>query len=266
MRVLTLTKTLKQMVAMDNSTTTNSYNLATSGLDITALFLGWQDPSSDLWLPVAKMTWAEDLSQYCLRYTKGMEQAIAINPIEKSTFIHHPNRLYQSHITEGESLKFKSRMPLSRTSHVPRHQRWFGLAEEHPIDPIAYVARSGGYRHQDTYNVFPEIRLDADNCYHFYFLPLDPWEIQPDVYQRLLEYKSGHPLQIDSNKVRDGETLIGKLPGHLAEIANSCPNAISINVAKVNPKSPHYYSLLVHARVDGRMYTPFTSVAYQTFQ
>ena len=66
---------------------TSQYLSLSLGREITGLFLGWQDYQSDLWLPVAKMTWESDLSRYCLRYTKGMEKAIAISPIEKSSFI-----------------------------------------------------------------------------------------------------------------------------------------------------------------------------------
>jgi hypothetical protein len=119
------------------------------GREITGLFLGWQDYQSDLWLPVAKMTWAPDLSRYCFRYTKGMERVIEISPIEKSSFILHPDRLYRSHVTKNESLDFKSRMPLSRTKYIPEQQEWLGLPPD-PIDPIAYVSRSGGRRINDS--------------------------------------------------------------------------------------------------------------------
>jgi hypothetical protein len=232
------------------------------GRKITALYLGWQHPQSDLWLPVAKMTWAPDLSEYCFRYTQGMQKAIEISPIEKSAFIHQPQHLYQSHITQEESLKFKSRMPLSRTRDVPKQQEWLGLPPE-PIDPISYVSRSGGYRHHDSYDVFPEVNIGDDGCYHFFFLPLDPWKTEPDIYQHLLEYESGCPLQIDGNAVKNGSIIFGKLPGYLAAIAKSRPDAISLDVAQINPRSPHYYSLLCHATVNGSMYTPFTSSEYK---
>ena len=63
-------------------TQTSQHPSLSQGREITGLFLGWQDYQSDLWLPVAKMTWAPDLSQYCFRYTKGMERAIEISPID----------------------------------------------------------------------------------------------------------------------------------------------------------------------------------------
>jgi hypothetical protein len=147
------------------SINTSEYPSLLQGREITGLFLGWQDYQSDLWLPVAKMTWAPDLSQYCFRYTKGMERVIEISPIEKSSFIRHPDRLYKSHVTENESLKFKSRMPLSRTRSVPKQQQWLGLPED-PIDPIAYVSRSGGRRINDSYDVFPEVKPDSQGHYH----------------------------------------------------------------------------------------------------
>jgi hypothetical protein len=234
------------------------------GREITGLFLGWQDYQSDLWLPVAKMTWAQDLSQYCLRYTKGMEFAIAVSPIEKSSFITHPDRLYQSHVTENESLKFKSRMPLSRTKYVPQQQQWLGLPED-PIDPIAYVSRSGGRRYQDSYDVFPELQPDSQGNYHFHFLPLDISKLEPDCYEYLLQLAPGHRLEVTDGRLDDGRFQLGRLPGYLLEMARTCPQAIQLEVARVNPKAPQFHSLLCHATVNGSLLTPFANPEYQTY-
>lgn len=245
-------------------TKTSQHQSLSHGREITGLFLGWQDYQSDLWLPVAKMTWAPDLSRYCLRYTKGMERAIEISPIEKSSFITHPDRLYQSHVTENESLKFKSRMPLSRTRYVPQQQQWLGLPED-PIDPIAYVSRSGGRRYQDSYDVFPEIKPDSQGNYHFHFLPLDISKLEPDCYEYLLQLAPGHQLEVTDGRLDDGRFQLGRLPGYLLEMARTCPWAIQIEVARVNPKAPQFHSLLCHATVNGALLTPFANPEYQTY-
>jgi hypothetical protein len=235
------------------------------GREISGLFLGWQDPSSSLWLPVAKMTWAPDMSRYCFRYTRGMEQAIEISPIEKSSFVTHPDRLYRSHFTENESLKFKSRMPLSRTRYVPQQQEWLGLPKD-PIDPIAYVSRSGGHRYQDNYDVFPEIEPDSQGNYHFHFLPLDVSKLEPNSYEYLLQLTPGHQLDITNDtRLSDRQFQLGRLPGYLREMARACPPAIQIEVARINPKAPQFHSCLCHATVNGSLLTPFTASEYQTF-
>jgi hypothetical protein len=234
------------------------------GREITALFLGWQDYQSDLWLPVAKMTWAPDLSKYCLRYTRGMERAIAISEIEKSSFKHHPDRLYKSHITEGESLYFKSRMPLWRTTGVPECQKWLGLPPD-PIDPIAYVSRTGGKRINDSYDVFPEVKPDDDGNYHFHFFPLDVSKMDDDRYASLLRLLPGDRLEIIDRVLVDKISKIGRLPGYLRDIAHSDPKAIQIEVAKINPKAPRFHGFLCHATVDSSLLTPFSASEYQTY-
>jgi hypothetical protein len=234
------------------------------GRKITALYLGWQHPQSDLWLPVAKMTWAPDLSEYCFRYTQGMQKAIEISPIEKSSFIRHPDRLYKAHITETESLKFKSRMPLSRTRYVPKQQQWFGLPED-PIDPIAYVSRSGGHRYQDSYDVFPEIKPDLQGSYHFYFSPLGINQLDPNDYEHLLQLAPGNRLEVTDNRLSYGGFPLGRLPGYLLDMVRTCQEAVKIEVAKVNPKAPQFHSLLCHATVNGALLTPFAAPEYQTF-
>lgn len=248
---------------MIDSTDTLDSSLS-QGRKITALFLGWQDYQSDLWLPVAKMTWKPDLSQYCFGYTKGMERAIEVSPIEKSSFITNPDRLYQSHVTENESLKFKSRMPLSQTKYVPKQQQWLGLPED-PIDPIAYVSRSGGKRHSDSYDVFPEVTPDAEGNYHFHFLPFDLNKLEPDSYAHLLQLPPGQILRVVNDRLGDGRFQLGKLPGYLLALVRSCRQAIQIEVARINPKAPQFHSLLCHATVNGRLLTPFTAPEYQTY-
>ena len=245
-------------------TKTSQHSTLSQGREITGLFLGWQDYQSDLWLPVAKMTWAPDLSRYCKQYTKGMERAIEISPIEKSSFIRHPSRLYQSQLSENESLNFKSRMPLSRTKYVPEHQQWLGLPED-PIDPIAYVSRTGGKRINDSYDVFPEVKPDQDGNYHFYFLPFDLNKLDPDNYKYLLQLIPGVKLRIANDRLKDGNVDLGRLPGYLREIARSCPEAIDIEVAQINRKAPQYIGLLCHATINGKLVTPFTETEYQTF-
>ncbi len=240
------------------------YKSLSQGLEITALFLGWQDYQSDLWLPVANMTWKDDFSQYCFRYTKGMARAIEVSPIQKSSFITHPDRLYRSQITQNESLKFKSRMPLSRTRYVSKQQQWLGLPED-PIDPIAYVSRSGGRRYQDSYDVFPEIKPDSQGNYHFHFLPLDVSKLEPDCYEYLLQLAPGDRLEITDNRLNDGRFQLGRLPGYLQDKARNCPAAIQIEVARVNPKAPQFHSLLCHATVNGALLTPFAAPEYQTY-
>ena len=245
---------------LNGSTTNVSSHL--QGLEIVGLFLGWQDSTSSLWLPVAKMTWASDLSQYCLRYTKGMEQAIEISPIEKSSFIHHPDRLYQSHLSENESLKFKSRMPLSRIRDVSLQQEWLGLPPN-PIDPIAYVSRSGGIRYQDSYDVFPEVKSDSVGNYHFHFSPLGIDKLEPCAYQHLLQLTPGSYLNFTNGQLHSKQFNLGKLPGYLAQMVQDFPNAVQIEVAKVNPIAPQFHSLLCHVTVKGELLTPFTAPEYQ---
>jgi hypothetical protein len=249
---------------MTHPVRTPDYSSLSQGLEITALFLGWQDYQSDLWLPVAKMTWNDDFSQYCFRYTKGMGRAIEISPIQKSSFITHPDRLYQSHVTENESLKFKSRMPLSRTRYVPQQQQWLGLPED-PIDPIAYVSRSGGRRYQDSYDVFPEIRPDSQGNYHFHFFPLDISKLEPDRYEYLLQLAPGHRLEVTDDRLGDEIFQLGRLPGYLLEIFRTCHPAVQIEVARTNPKAPQFHSLLCHATVNGALLTPFIAPEYQTY-
>jgi hypothetical protein len=59
-------------------------------------------------------------------------------------------------------------MPLDRPQEMPWYLPSLGLPPD--LNPIAFVARNGGYRETDSLDVFPEVAVDPDSCYRFYFL------------------------------------------------------------------------------------------------
>ena len=75
----------------------------------------------------------------------------------------------------------------------------------------------------------------------------------------------GVKLRIANDRLKDGNVDLGRLPGYLREIARSCPEAIDIEVAQVNPEAPQYIGLLCHATINGKLVTPFTKIDYEIF-
>lgn len=251
---------MSNLTEFANASTTN-YPSLSEGRDITALFLGWQDYQSDLWLPVGKMTWAPDLSQYCFRYTQGMEKVFQVSIIQRSILQNDIRRLSRVINTRNVSTEFKNRMPSKPTRYFPKHLTWLGLPPD-PIDSIAYVSRSGGKQHGDSFDVFPEVRPDPNGDYHFHFFPLNLCDVSPELHINLMKYLPGHSFQIVDGMIEDGMIGLGELPGYLLEIARSYPEAIEIELAQVNLKAPQSHSLLCHATIRGKFLTPFQSEPY----
>jgi hypothetical protein len=80
-----------------------------------------------------------------------------------------------------------------------------------------------------------------------------------------LQLAPGHQLEVTDGRLDDGRFQLGRLPGYLLEMARTCPQAIQLEVARVNPKAPQFHSLLCHATVNGSLLTPFANPEYQTY-
>jgi hypothetical protein len=239
-----------------------SNHLLAGGLEITALFLGWQDPQSELWLPVGKMTWDTNRRQYYFAYTHGMKQAVDISPIQKNLLWGEPERLEQVQISKGVNLKFKPRMPLARLDETKRELDYYGLSTD-AIDPILFVSRSGGRRHSDSYDVFPEIQPDLDGKYHFYFIPLKIATGDRHQHEYINRLAIGTELECSGAYLSDLHGMkIGKLPGYIANLASSHPHDLRVEVAKINSGTDWWcFQLICHATIQTK---PFVSQDYQT--
>jgi hypothetical protein len=106
-------------------------------------------------------------------------------------------------------------MPLDR----PQEMRWYlpslGLPSELD-DPIAFVARSGGYRETDSLDIFPEVLPDPDGCYRFYFLLRKLSSVDETVVKIVVK---GDPIDIQDWWAIHQPTgqRLGKVPGYIRD-------------------------------------------------
>jgi hypothetical protein len=153
---------------------------------------------------------------------------------------------------------FAPRMPLDR----PQEMKWYlpslGLPEDLE-DPISFVARTGGYRHTDTLDAFPEVEPDADGCYRFYFLLRKLHLIQPDLLDLVQETDSIEPDDWWAVHQSSGHK-IGILPGYIRSITIDNPKSVSIKVEQINTNMSLQDRLLCSATC--RDFIPFNTEEY----
>jgi hypothetical protein len=106
------------------------------GQAVTALFLGWQDPNSEQWLPIGKMTWSKDRQRYYFVYTQGMKESVAISDIQEMLLWGESERLDRVRESQGIDIDFRSRIP-SRPDDARTESQDLGLTSN-PFDPILY--------------------------------------------------------------------------------------------------------------------------------
>lgn len=129
---------------------------------MTTLFLAWRSPRTRSWYTVGRLT-ADGLYRFV--YTHGAEEAE-----RAGSFAMLPDFPERDQVYESEELfpLFANRLlPRSRPDY-PEWVEWLSLAE-HEDDPVALLARSGGQRATDSFEVFPCPQQQADGTYHLHF-------------------------------------------------------------------------------------------------
>lgn len=240
--------------------------------EISALYMGQTDLSTGLWFPIKKMTWERADGEYVNCVTAYTNGAKILRDM-------HPNNPHLVGFGSLERLRrdkdisrcsFANRMPLSR-SPLPEKLEVLGLDSSNPdnVDPVEYVARSGGYRLGDSNDLFPEILLDKNGIYNFYFLPHSSYEfvnLKDEIYA--LDYpKIGEKLTPLVNKekmvLQYKNYIVGSTPGYITQMIAKYGDQLKISIDKVNFIVPKNYRLLCCASLPESIGTPFTELEYQ---
>ena len=135
---------------------------------VTALYLGCKtndlpDFPEPVWLPIYRMSW-DDEGYFYYSYTKGFEQH---HEELKGHIINPDCGFNQLWITKHIDTIFSTRIP--RRADSMNNYDLLGVGDLKG-DYIAYLARSGGKRIGDNYDIFPEVQCDRFGYYSFYFL------------------------------------------------------------------------------------------------
>ena len=177
---------------------------------ITGLFMGWTDPISKAWYPIQKMSKNADGYRTC--YVNGVFDAIDASPNMQLLFEKKLIKPLEVKITKEIPSVFAQRMPIARPEDAVKELQLLGLPK-HPVDPIAYVSRSGGYSLTDGYDIFPEVTADANGDYHFYFSPRNITKLGVSIHEYIDKLSIGTVLELDRmGYLYHGSTILGRLP------------------------------------------------------
>ena len=213
---------------------------------ITALYLGCKTNDlpnfpKPIWLPIYRMSW--DLEGYFYySYTKGFSKhheqlkGHIINPI---------GGFSQLWKTKHLDTRFSTRIP--RRADSMSEYDWLGIGDAKG-DYIAILARSGGRRFGDNYDIFPEVQCDLHGHYNFYFAVLglvDSIKQSDDAETVFETLETGEFLEL---KVGDEHSYVigrGLKLGHCPEYINRLLRLAAlqqqeIQVEQVNLRSDGY--------------------------
>ena len=128
------------------------------------LFLAWLDPIDRRWYPVGRLR--NDQGEYEFRYTQGALSARKEAGFQPLAAFPELTATYRS--PELFALFSNRLLPRSRPDYR-EFIEWLHIPESE-VEPFVILARSGGRRATDTFEVFPEPQVDENGfaVLHFF--------------------------------------------------------------------------------------------------
>jgi hypothetical protein len=168
-------------------------------------------------------------------------------------------------------------MPRSRPDY-PEFVEWLNIPK-HEDDPIALLARSGGKRVTDKFEVFPCPEPDENGRYHIHFFAHGLRHIGKPTIERINGLQVGELLYLshDSQNPDDSSALllctkdhwiVGYCPrylgGDILKIISQDQELVRVEVDRLNqPPTPRQFRLLCKMTTDWGDFRPFSSQMYQ---
>ena len=237
------------------------------------LFLAWQDPVSRSWFPIGRLTF--NGKEYQFNYTKGVLKALL-----ECLFKPLPSFPDFSKVYTSQKLfpLFSNRVrPRSRPDY-PEFVEWLNIPQ-HEDDPIALLARSGGKRVTDNFEVFPCPEPDENGRYRIHFFAQGLRHLPKPAIERINQLQVGELLYLaqEFQNPHDSSALllctkdrgiVGYCPRYLLEdilkIISQHPEVVRVEVDRLNqPPTPLQFRLLCKMTADWRDFRPFSSPMYQ---
>ena len=127
------------------------------------LFLTWQDKKSRKWYPVAQLTFDGEL--YRFGYLHGVNRAQEEANFQPIVSFPDFNKVYES---SALFPMFANRVMPSTRPEYKQTIEWLALPEN-INDPLAFIARTGGAKVTDNFEMFCAPELDEERNYILHF-------------------------------------------------------------------------------------------------
>ncbi|EDN71379.1 conserved hypothetical protein [Beggiatoa sp. PS] len=236
-----------------------------------SVYLVWQEPQTQHWLPVGKLTYHFEKKIYQFTYIKGAEKSSYFVPFGRMKDLHKP---YFS--TELFPL-FANRLLSKSRPEYPAYLQWLNIQATEQENPILLLARSGGQRATDSLEIFPSLTRHANGHYEFYFFSRELRRLPKETRNRINLMSQGEPLRFMPTILNEHQTyaitlqaddlMVGFSPPYLIEnfwSSMAQMEKMSLTIAKVNPEAPLQFRLWCHWQFSlPENYQPFSHIQFQ---
>lgn len=235
---------------------------------ITALFMGKTDKTTGSWFPIQKMTWTFNNDEYLdctIAFINGAKKLEQLHP-QKPNAVSFGSLDRVVKYKDITSCPWSNRMPVNREPNSDLI-KFLGFNKSSNLDPVKYVARSGGYRHGDLKDIFPQVREDATGKYNFIFRNVDSYCLSTKNRPELNELETEEkviPVPIDQRlQLMCRSHMIGFAPPYIKELYKKYGEHLEIAIYQVNQQAPFNYQFMLQATLDKKIGIPFSEPEYQ---
>ena len=219
---------------------------------MVTLYLAWRQPDRRWW-PVGRLT--HDGKEYVFAYTKGAQVAAREGGFRP--LLSFPD-LDEVYVSNELFPLFANRMLSQGRPEYSDFVEWLDL-KGGEVDALALLARSGGQKETDMFEVFPAPVADEAQRYRAVFFVHGLRHYQPESLDRALRLRPQDPLRAEPDPANPSDpralrilsedgVLLGFVPRYLCAdvhaLRESCPQELRLSVRRVNP-SPTPLQFLV---------------------
>jgi hypothetical protein len=237
-----------------------------------SLYLIWQEPQTQHWLPVGKLTYHHDKKIYQFTYTKGAEKFPYFVPFGRMKDLH------KSYFSIELFPLFANRLLSKSRPEYPAYLQWLNIQATEQDNLMLLLARSGGQRATDSLEIFPSLTRHVSDNYEFYFFSRELRRLPKETRHRINLMPQGESLRFMPTILNERQTyaivlqaddsvVVGFCPPYLVE--NFWPSIaqiekMSLTIAKVNPEAPLQFRLWCQWQFSlPEDYQPFSQIQFQ---
>ncbi|MGF2034827.1 MAG: HIRAN domain-containing protein [Nostoc sp. CmiVER01] len=238
------------------------------------LFLAWQDPKSRAWFPIGRLTF--DDIKYQFVYTYGATEAQVKCGFQPLISFPDLKEVYTS--VELFPL-FSNRLMRRSRPDYKNYIEWLNIPQ-HEDEPITILARSGGRKTTDNFEVFPCPEPDKNGLYHIHFFVHGVRHFPACAIERINQLQTGELLYL-ANEFQnpydpralllctEDHHIVGYCPRYIVndvfKLKSKNPELVKVKVERVNPApTPLQLRLLCNMTAEwDEDFRPFSSREYQ---
>jgi hypothetical protein len=195
------------------------------------LYLAWKDPVKRRWYPIGRLTFRDGCYEFV--YTHGVVTARRESAFEPIPLFPDFHRIYP-----GDDLfpLFRNRIFNPKRPEYRDHIRFLDIDEESPRE-LRILARSGGARATDTFEVFGEPEL-RNGWYRYVFFARAIDQLPEESRERILQLQPGDRLYLihDFQNPADSNALLLRTAGDKKgdwHLTGFCPRYVASDLGRL---------------------------------